>query len=259
MHTKKTIPSGVAILVLFAASSCTLLPGADPTRLRIDIVGLPPGASGQVTVHGPDGSPYALDDDDERDVESGTYMIEIADIQTDTGTAYPVEETVQATVEEGQTTTVEADYAVFIPDTTTVLDHADPQIQSVEGAEVVFSSQAPELDTLEEGQVFISAEGPQTPHLLVRRVVSLTDAEDGTVVVDTEPASLDEALPSGVITFDDTETAEADEARTPPRPKRPADLQFRLRREQDLHGRRAHRNARNQLRDRDSRNHLRTQ
>ncbi|MFC0527701.1 hypothetical protein [Phytohabitans kaempferiae] len=192
------------VVVLLASVALVASRGPASTSLRVEVTGLPSGVVGHVEVVGPDGSRYTITATDERRVPPGVHVVTIGSVKGSAVTFHPADERHEVVVEAGRTTSTAAPYRVAIPDTTEVLDPDDPAILEVRDLKVVFAAGSPQAAALESGDHLISGEGERVPHMLVRRVAAVTSNGD-TIVVDTEPATFDEALPAGVIRL---ETAE---------------------------------------------------
>jgi len=190
----------VALLLMMGGDAGTGV-AAQPTLLRVEITGLPAGIGGLVTITGPRGVAYTATATDERPVTPGTYTVAIRPVRGPGSTHYPADDQHQVTVEPQRTTTTAAAYRVTIPDTTNVLDPADPAILLVRGTEIRLAAGSPIAGRIEPGDHLVSGEGPRVPHLLVRRVTSTRRLGDQ-VVVNTVGASFDQAIPQGVLRFD---------------------------------------------------------
>ncbi|QOC94360.1 hypothetical protein [Micromonospora craniellae] len=196
---RRTILSVVIVLLATVGLAASGRPV--PTRLRVAITGLPPGVVAHVGVAGPAGTHYTLTATDERRVPAGVYRVTIESVRSVDTTFHPADERHEVLVEPGRTTLAAAPYRVAIPDTTEVLDPDDPGILEIRGLRVVFAAGSPQAAALQPGDHLISGIGTRVPHMLVRRVAAMHYDGDR-VVVDTQPATFDEALPAGVIRLD---------------------------------------------------------
>jgi hypothetical protein len=199
MRRAGTLAVVIVLLAHVGLAACT---GSRPnTRLRVEIAGLPAEVAAQVGVAGPDGTSYTITTNDERRVPPGVYTVTIEAVRDQETTFYPADDQYQVAVEPEQTTRTTAAYRVAVPDTTEILDPADTTIVEVRDTEIVFSAGSAQAAALQPGDHLISGEGERVPHMLVRRVTSVSSS-DNQIVVETEPATFDEALPAGVIRFD---------------------------------------------------------
>ncbi|MEV0730468.1 hypothetical protein [Polymorphospora sp. NPDC050346] len=192
------------VVVLLASVSLVASTGPEPTRLRVEITGLPPDVAAHVGIVGPDGVDYTITTTDERPVSPGAYRVKIGSVKGSGITFHPADDQYEVVVKPERTTMTAAPYRVAIPDTTEVLDPDDPTIVRVRDLEIVFTAKSPQAADLQPGDHLISGEGERVPHLLVRRIAAVTPRGDE-IVVDTEPATFDAALPAGVVRFDTVE------------------------------------------------------
>lgn len=94
--------------------------------------------------------------------------------------------------------------APVIPPTTKVISPDTNQyLQSVsqDGSEFTFSQTTPELEALAIGEFIVSGVTEAAPNGYLRKVISVTN-QGGSVVVDTEPAVLEDAIENGSIYID---------------------------------------------------------
>ncbi|AVT39622.1 hypothetical protein [Plantactinospora sp. BB1] len=189
------------MIVLLASVGLAASGGPDLARLRVVITGLPPGVVAHVGVAGPAGSSYMVTASEERRVPPGVYTVTIESVRGADTTFHPADERHEVVVEPGRTTLAAAPYRVAIPDTTEVLDPNDPGILEIRGLRVVFAAGSLRAAALQPGDHLISGVGTRVPHLLVRRVAAVRHSGDR-ILVDTQPATFDEALPAGVIRLD---------------------------------------------------------
>lgn len=103
----------------------------------------------------------------------------------------------------------------IISETTNVIDDATNQhlvAVSADGATYTFDQNTPVLQKLAPGEVMVSAPTDLAPHGFLRRVTTV-NAAGGQVVVQTQPATLEDAIYQGDIHFDQTLTPAGTAAR----------------------------------------------
>ncbi|MGH3728463.1 MAG: hypothetical protein ACRDTU_06890 [Micromonosporaceae bacterium] len=201
MTRRALLLTAVSVVIAVAMAAVVVWAGRDdPTRLRVNVAGIPDRVEARVEIAGP--ITYTVRDHrDERDVPAGRYTLRIRPVNTEAGKAFPEFDETSIEVRPHRTNTTAAEYVVIIPDTTKVLDRRRPGITNVDGRRVTFAAESPAVRVLKRGNIFIVAEGPQTSQLLVRRIDAITRDRTG-VVVDTTPVSFSDALPSGRFRLD---------------------------------------------------------
>jgi len=90
---------------------------------------------------------------------------------------------------------------IVLPPTTKILD--EPTIQSLssvssDGSTLIFSQSTPLLQSLSPGNIIIVGITPNTPYGLLRKVTLIRKVR-GNIIVETEPASLEEAIQDGIF------------------------------------------------------------
>lgn len=190
----------VLCALLLPVGGDTTTAGFGSALLRVELTGLPANAAGQVTVNGPGGA-YTITASDERLVTPGMYTLTIHPVHVGATTYYPADDRQEVTVDPRPRITTTAAYRVAVPDTTKILDPADPAIIAVRANLIDVAANSRLAERIHPGDHLVSGEGPRVPHLLVRQVASVSRSGNR-VVVDTIPASFDEALPVGLVRFD---------------------------------------------------------
>ena len=93
-----------------------------------------------------------------------------------------------------------------IPDTTIVLsDETTSSLSSIseDGSVFTFSESSSEIELLEPGEIIVGDPSTAAPDGFLRKVISTTTSYDG-VIVETEVATLEEAITQGVVSVNET-------------------------------------------------------
>ncbi|MFC9694403.1 TolB family protein [Kribbella sp. NPDC056951] len=171
-------------------------------QLVVEVSGLPPETAGRVTVEGAAGFRQAVTSSTTLKVAPGKYVVRVDPVDLPDAKTYPADELWSANVVAGGAATVRAAYKILIPDTTVVLDPEAPGLVSPStGKQLSFEAATAGLKDVRAGHFVVIAEGPKTPELVVRKVLSVQKAA-GRINLDTAPASLEQAVPRGVLRFE---------------------------------------------------------
>jgi hypothetical protein len=130
----------------------------------------------------------------------------------------PAAQAIQITQSEWDEKAAEVEQVpVAIPETTVVMDEGtSAALTSVsgDGATLTFSESTPELEVLSPGEVVVGDSSDAAPDGFLRKVTNVTTS-GGQVVVETDPARLEEAIESGTVQVTHTLTLEEVQAATP--------------------------------------------
>ena len=95
---------------------------------------------------------------------------------------------------------------IIIPDTTEVLPSTTTQHLvnvSSDGSTYTFDQTTPDLTDLHSGSVMVSGVAPNAPEGFLRKVTGVTET-GGNVIIQTQPATLEEAITQGSFSFSQT-------------------------------------------------------
>ena len=170
-----------------------------PASLTVTITSLPAWVPGNVTVTGPDRFfRYVPRSATLRGLRPGAYAVHAAPVRVASGLAYPVSSQTSVQLQSGSHSAVQVSYANTIPGTTKV-----PAASNVTG--LSGSASGPATLTLSSlpsglavGDVIAVGVTPATPDGLLGTVTALSHSGTG-YSVSTVPATLQEAVPDGVI------------------------------------------------------------
>lgn len=186
---------GVVAALGLAGCTTVVTPPA-PSALRIEVTDLPAGMSGRIHVTGPGVDRQLTGTTDLGGVAPGRYRVAAEPLRgPGPATTYPVQGVLDLDVQPGELARTTVGYGVVVPDTTKVLDAANPGLTSAAGPTLTF---APNAGSFAPGQILVAGIGPKTPHGLLRRVVAVHNGPNG-VVVRTAPATLPDAVPQGEL------------------------------------------------------------
>jgi hypothetical protein len=184
---------------------------AGPASLTITITSLPPGDFANVTVTGPDFYfLYVPHSATLRYLVPGVYVVHAGPVRVRSGVQYPVAPEVSVQLQPGSKKVVQVNYADTIPATTKVA--AASSVTGLSGSpggpETVTLSSLPS-GGLAVGDVLAIGMTPATPDGLLGKVTAFSSSGTG-YSVSTVPATLEEAMPDGVIDPSWTEPPESE-------------------------------------------------
>ena len=195
------------------ASQQGLVPGSagptGPASLTVTITSLPPSAVAEVTVTGPDFFfRVAPRSETLRGLRPGTYVVHAYPVRVRSGELYPVTPEVRVRLQPGSNSVVQISYADEVPSTTKV-----PAASTVTG--LSGSPAGPATLTLSSlpggalsvGDVLAIGVTAVTPDGFLGKVTAFSHSGTG-YTVSTVPATLEEAMPNGVIDPSWTEPAQ---------------------------------------------------
>ena len=194
---------------LYASASAALAsrpgPVPEPGRpvglasLTVTITSLPGWAFGDVTVTGPEFYfRYVPRSATLRGLRPGTYVVHAGPVRVRTGVQYPVTPEVSVPLQPGSHGAVQVSYADTIPSTTKILGASSVTglSGSPGGPQTLTLSSLP--GGLAVGDVVAVGITQATPDGLLGKVTAFTNNGTG-YSVSTAPATLEEAMPEGVI------------------------------------------------------------
>ncbi len=177
-------------------------------QLVIELSGLPPETAGRVTVEGAAGFRQTVSQSTTLKVAPGKYVVRVEPVDLPAAKTYAADELWSADVVAGGAATVRAAYKILIPDTTIVLDPERPGLLSPStGKQLTFEAATAGLAAVRAGYFVVIAEGPKTLDLVVRKVLAVQKT-DRRITLDTARATLDQAVPRGVLRFEEPASAD---------------------------------------------------
>ncbi|WP_017601170.1 hypothetical protein [Nocardiopsis lucentensis] len=194
----------------------------------MSVVGLPAGYVGDVEIVGPEGYESTTVEDSYTDeVPAGDYTINIGHVELEDATTYAPQDSISLTIEEGENEEVVVDYNITIPETTTVLSQEDPGIRSIDGITVTFEAGVEGTDEIQPGQIIIGPSGVGESQLVVGEVTRREDSGEE-FSVDINPLRLEEALPEGMVVFEQAEVDDQNAPLRPPMEPSPEEPEFEI-------------------------------
>ncbi len=193
----------VVMLLLVVGGVYLFTSSAAGTKLAVAVTDLPVGASGDVTVTGPNGYIRHVSSSATFDIAPGSYELVSRPLQVGADRYYTPLPRIGVTVRRGSTGHAIADYADVLPPTTHLLDAGRLQLLAPvapasfeKTASLVLRANSPGVGQLKVGDVINAGIGPGTPHGFLRKVVGIRQVGDRLELV-TRQAALTEALRRG--------------------------------------------------------------
>ena len=173
--------------------------------LLVQVTDLPKGTDGKVTVAGPNGYHERLEKTSTlKNLAPGSYVVAASMVHDEGVTFIPTVTGSPATVTAGATATVTASYGSAVADIAKVVSpSAVSGVTGDPGGPQTLTLGGSGLPPLAPGDIIGVGVGPTTPDGFLGKVLSVTD-NGGLVTVQTGPASLLDAVPSGEINLDTT-------------------------------------------------------
>jgi hypothetical protein len=196
----RLVAACVCVFALVATSGASAASKPKP-NLIITVTSLPSGARPTITVTGP--SPKktirTLHASAKLHLKHGSYSLKADRVLVNGSWYTPSVQTRTVAVHAVQATTVTIAYSTVVPATTKPLgSQALGALKSISSNQSVLTFKgAGAPTTLAAGDVIAAGVSDATPDGLLRMVTSVSQGASGTVIVDTKPATLDQAIASG--------------------------------------------------------------
>jgi uncharacterized protein (TIGR03437 family) len=176
--------------------------GGGTGTLDVQVTGLPAGTPASVSVTSANGYSTVVTANETLQVAPGTYTIVANSVPLGSVT-YNAAPQQPITVAAGSSVTVQIPYTTVIPNTTKVLDQAGTSTLAIatDGSTLTMSAQSAVAQSLAPGDVLAAAPTLAAPYGLLRKVVSVSQA-NGQVTATTTQATLTDAIQQADIQFD---------------------------------------------------------
>ncbi|MEU3662466.1 LppP/LprE family lipoprotein [Streptomyces sp. NPDC032940] len=200
-HRRAWLSAIVVLAVLTVAGISWWRTQGSAARLTITIAGLPGNAQPVVAVTGPGGFKRSVKASSTVEVPAGRLHLAPVPVKAAQATYYTADDVLSVEIDEGEASRVTVDYRVAVSDRTTILNpESTGLLEQPTTSRLLFARTSQDARSLESGDFVVAAETPLTPDGLVRKVLGVRE-QGNQLVVQTEDASLREAMPKAVLRF----------------------------------------------------------
>jgi probable HAF family extracellular repeat protein len=189
---------------LSGTASTQAIIAAPQASLALTIVGLPNGASANVTVSGPNGYSLQVSSSQQLQVGAGAYTVTAGPTISGNSTYYSSVGSQSVTAAVSSPASVTVNYSTIIPNSTKVLDSVgmNSLVVSSGGSIISLSASSPVASSLAAGNVLASAPTPAAPNGILVKILSVSIANQ-IVTASVQQAALTDAIQQGTIQFNE--------------------------------------------------------